>query len=308
MINRTLIRLKIVQLLYAFYQAGGKNIDQAEKELLFSLSKAYDLYNYLLLLIVDVTHYAADEIERREQTNRIAHIDEPIDHRFADNKFALQLSVNKQLREFCENQKKTWRDHQDYLRHLLADIQQSDIYRDYMAASETGYEADRELWRQLYRSIIQEDERLDDLLENESLYWNDDKDTVDSFVLKTIKRFEQSKGAKQELLPEYKDNEDREYAVSLYRHAVLNDETYRQLIAQTVHNWEMDRMAFMDIIIMQVALAEILTFPQIPSTVTINEFVEIAKYYSTPRSAGYVNGVLDAVVHNLKADGRLPGD
>lgn len=308
MINRTLIRLKIVQLLYAFYQAGGKNIDQAEKELLFSLSKAYDLYNYLLLLIVDVTHYAADEIERREQTNRIAHIDEPIDHRFADNKFALQLSVNKQLREFCENQKKTWRDHQDYLRHLLADIRQSDIYRDYMAASETGYEADRELWRQLYRSIIQEDERLDDLLENESLYWNDDKDTVDSFVLKTIKRFEQSKGAKQELLPEYKDNEDREYAVSLYRHAVLNDETYRQLIAQTVHNWEMDRMAFMDIIIMQVALAEILTFPQIPSTVTINEFVEIAKYYSTPRSAGYVNGVLDAVVHNLKADGRLPGD
>lgn len=305
MINRTLIRLKIVQLMYAFYQNGGKNIDTAEKELLFSLSKAYDLYQFMLMLMPEVTHYAFEQIEQREQVNRFAHREENISHRFVDNKFVEQLDVNKQLQEFRENKKLTWRNYNDYLKKLYTDIQESEYYKEYMEAESVEYADDRELWRKLYKNIILKDERIDEILEEISLYWNDDREIVDTFVLKTIKRFEQKKGAKQELLPEFKDEEDREYAIRLFRTAILNDELYRSFITQCVRNWEFNRLAFMDVVIMQVAVAEIMTFSGIPTTVSINEYVEVAKYYSTPKSGGYVNGIIDNVVRKLKEEGKI---
>ena len=187
MINRTLIRLKIVQLIYAFYQNGGKNIDIAEKELLFSLSKAYDLYNYMLLLIVSVSRYAFEEVERKEQLNRVGHIDEVVSHRFADNQFAAQLEKNKQLQEFVDTKKKSWSNDIDYIKKLYTDIIQSEYYTEYMALEKVTYADDRELWRKLYKNIIMKDERIDDILEEQSLYWNDDREVVDTFVLKTIK-------------------------------------------------------------------------------------------------------------------------
>ncbi len=308
MINRTLIRLKIVQLMYSFYQNGGKNIDTAEKELLFSLSKAYDLYQFMLMLMPELTHYAFEQIEQREQINRFAHKDEIISHRFVDNSFVEQLDVNKQLLEFRENKKLSWRNYNDYLKKLYADILESDYYKEYMAADSVDYALDRELWRRIYKNIIMKDERIDEILEELSLYWNDDRDIVDTFVLKTIKRFEQKKGAKQELLPEFKDEEDREYAIRLFRSAILNDELYRSYIIQSIRNWEFNRLAFMDVIIMQLAVAEIMTFPAIPTSVTINEFVEVAKYYSTSKSGSYVNGIVDHVVNRLKEEGKIMKD
>ena len=146
------------------------------------------------------------------------------------------------------------------------------------------------------------DTRIDEVIEDKSLYWNDDKEVVDTFVLKTIKRFEEKAGSKQELLGEYKDEEDREYAIRLFRSTILNDTEHRNLIAQSTKNWEFDRLAFMDVVIMQIAIAEIMTFPLIPTSVSINEYVEIAKYYSTPKSAAYVNGILDTVVRRLKKE------
>ena len=308
MINRTLIRLKIVQLMYSFYQNGGKNIDTAEKELLFSLSKAYDLYQFMLMLMPELTHYAFEQIEQREQINRFAHKDEIISHRFVDNSFVEQLDVNKQLLEFRENKKLSWRNYNDYLKKLYADILESDYYKEYMSADSVDYALDRELWRRIYKNIIMKDERIDEILEELSLYWNDDRDIVDTFVLKTIKRFEQKKGAKQELLPEFKDEEDREYAIRLFRSAILNDELYRSYIIQSIRNWEFNRLAFMDVIIMQLAVAEIMTFPAIPTSVTINEFVEVAKYYSTSKSGSYVNGIVDHVVNRLKEEGKIMKD
>ncbi|MCH5177692.1 MAG: transcription antitermination factor NusB [Prevotellaceae bacterium] len=305
MINRTIIRLKIVQLMYSYYQNGGKNMDTAEKELLFSLSKAYDLYHFMLMLMPEVTHFAFESIEQREQVNRFAHREENISHRFVDNKFVEQLDVNHQLKEFRENQKLTWRNHNTYLKNLYADIQASDAYKEYMEAEEVGYAEDRELWRRLYKTVIMKDERIDEILEDMSLYWNDDREIVDTFVLKTIKRFDLKRGAKQDLLPEYKDEEDREYAVRLFRNAILNELAYRDLIMQSLRNWEFDRLAFMDVIIMQVAMAEVMTFPNIPTSVTINEYVEIAKLYSTGRSGGYINGIIDNVVKRLKAEGKI---
>jgi N utilization substance protein B len=302
MINRTLIRLKIVQLIYSFYQNGGKDINTAEKELLFSLSKAYDLYNYLLLLMVDTTKYAAELIENQEELNKIAHKEEKISHKFVENRFIKQLSVNQQLLEYLDAQNRTWMNDTDYLKKLLQNIYSSETYKDYMNNETDDYITDKELWRKLYKSIIMKDERIQDVLEDKSLYWNDDKEIVDTFVIKTIKRFDEQNKQHQQLLPEYKDDEDREYAIKLFRSTILNDEDHRRLIAQSVKNWEFDRLAFMDVVIMQIAIAEILYFPLIPTAVTINEFVEIAKYYSTPKSASYVNGILDAVVKKLKKE------
>ena len=302
MINRTLIRLKIVQLIYSFYQNGGKDIKTAEKELMFSLSKAYDLYNYLLLLLVELTKYESEQIEQQEELNKIAHKEEAVSHRFVNNRFVKQLADNKQLLEYEDSQKRTWLNDADYLKKLLADIKASDTYADYMVNEVDDYSTDREFWRKIYKSIIMKDDRLSEVLEDKSLYWNDDREIVDTFVLKTIKRFEEENKENQELLPEYKDEEDREFAVKLFRATILNDEDHRRLIAQCVKNWEFDRLAFMDVVIMQIAIAEILGFVQIPTVVSINEYVDIAKYYSTPKSAAYVNGILDAVVKRLKRE------
>ena len=302
MINRTLIRLKIVQLIYSFYQNGGKDIKTAEKELMFSLSKAYDLYNYLLLLLVELTKYESEQIEQQEELNKIAHKEEAVSHRFVNNRFVKQLADNKQLLEYVDSQKRTWLNDADYLKKLLADMKASDTYADYMVNEVDDYSTDREFWRKIYKSIIMKDDRLSEVLEDKSLYWNDDREIVDTFVLKTIKRFEEENKENQELLPEYKDEEDREFAVKLFRTTILNDEDHRRLIAQCVKNWEFDRLAFMDVVIMQIAIAEILGFVQIPTVVSINEYVDIAKYYSTPKSAAYVNGILDAVVKRLKRE------
>lgn len=305
MINRTLIRLKIVQLMYSYYQKSSKNINSLEQELQTSLSKAYDLYNYMLWLITDVTRYAEDEIEQKEQINRYAHRKQIISHRFIDNKFAAQLAVNKQLLEFKENQNPLWKNYPDYLRKLYADIQQMEVYDEYMKKDSVDYNDDRELWRKIYKNIIVKDERIDDILEEQSLYWNDDKEIVDTFVLKTIKKFEQQKLENQELLPEFKDEEDREFAIMLLRKSILQEDDFRSMIMQNARNWDFERLPLMDVIIMQVALSEIVNFPNIPISVTINEFVEISKYYSTQKSAGYINGIIDNVARQLKANGKI---
>lgn len=305
MINRTLIRLKIIQLMYAFYQNGDKNIETAEKELLFSLSKAYDLYNYLLMLMVAITRYAFTIIEHKEEINKAAHIDEEINHRFIDNKFILQLENNLQLEEFKKTSKKTWDNETAYIKKIYETIIGSEIYADYLALESVDYSDDREFWRKTYKNIIMKDEQLDEIIEDQSLYWNDDREIVDTFVLKTIKQFNPGNGDKQPLMPEYKDPEDREFATRLFRRTILNDEYYRELIGRCVKNWEFNRLAYMDVIIMQVAIAEMLSFPNIPVSVTINEYVEIAKWYSTSKSAGYVNGIIDAVAKLLKREGKL---
>lgn len=305
MINRVLIRLKIVQIVYAYYQNGGKNLDTAEKELFFSLSKAYDLYNYLLLLMVEVTKQANKRLNAAK--NKLVPTKEELfpNTKFVENRFIAQLEVNKQLLEFSNNQKKTWENEADFVKTLCDKILESDIYKEYMASETSSYEEDRELWRKLYKNIIFNNIELDQVLEDQSLCWNDDKEIVDTFVLKTIKRFDEKNGAKQELLPEFKDEEDQDFARRLFRRTILNADYYRHLISENTKNWDLDRVAFMDVVIMQIALAEILSFPNIPVSVSLNEYVEIAKLYSTPKSGGFINGTLDGIVNSLKKENKL---
>ncbi len=304
MINREIIRIKIVQLTYAYYQNGNKNIDTAEKELFFSLSKAYDMYNYLLMLIVAITKESRRRLEIVQGKAKREGAQEP-SQRFAENRFALQLEDNKQLQEFAETQKRSWADNPEFIGKMFEQIEQSQIYKEYMESEEDNYDVDRELWRRIYRTLIQENDDLDALLEEQSLYWNDDKDVVDTFVLKTIKRFDEKNGAKQELLPEYDSEEEKDYARKLFRATILNADDYQHMMSESSRNWDFSRLAYMDVIIMQIAIAEMLTFPSIPINVTINEYVELAKFYSTPRSAGYINGMLDAIARHLVKTGRL---
>lgn len=304
MINREIIRIKVVQLTYAYYQNGNKNIETAEKELFFSLAKSYDLYNYLLALMVAITKEARKHLEVEKAKTMREGGSEP-SQKFAYNRFAMQLEENKMLNEFMETQKRTWDDEPEFLKKLYGMITESQIYNEYMNSGNDSYDEDRELWRKIYRTLIQENEDLDALLEEQSLYWNDDKEIVDTFVLKTIKRFDEKNKGKQELLPEYDSEEDKEYARKLFRATIINAEEYQRFMSEASRNWDFSRLAYMDIVIMQIALAEMMTFPSIPISVTINEFVDIAKLYSTPRSGGYINGMLDAIARNLISSGRL---
>lgn len=297
--------MKVIQVIYAYYQNEGKNVEAAEKELFFSLSKAHDLYNYLLLLMVEVTRFADRRIDNRRHKLRPTYEDLNPNTRFIDNAFMAQLAANEQLAEYSENQKRSWEDDSEFVKRLFERIEESKVYQEYMAKDSLTYEDDRELWRKLYRTFIAQNDEIDELLEEQSLYWNDDKAIVDTFVLKTIKRFEPEKGAGQELMPEYRDDEDKEFARKLFRNAIKNAEVYRNLMAENAKNWNMERLAFMDILIMQVALAEILSFPSIPVSVSLNEYVEIAKMYSTPKSGSFINGMLDTIVNQLKKENKL---
>ncbi len=304
MINRVLIRLKVLQIVYAYYKNSGKSLKAAEDEVFFSLSKAYDLYNYMLLLIPAITHYAADRISFLSLKLRPTESDMNPNLKFVNNAFVAQLQNSEQLNRFAEKSKLNWVENSDILRRLLDKIEECDFYKEYMAKENTSYEDDKELWRKIYKTFIFDNEELDALLEEQSLYWNDDKSIVDSFVLKTIKRFEPECGDAA-LLPEYKDEADRRFARDLFRNSIANAEEYRTLMSESSKNWDMSRLAFMDVIIMQVALAEVMTFDDIPLSVTLNEYVEIAKHYSTAKSGSFVNGLLDTITKKLRSEGKI---
>ena len=305
MINRELIRIKIVQLTYAYYQNGNHNLENAEKELLFSLDKAYDLYHCLLDLIVAVTRVARQRTEIAMARYERGDGPKPSE-RFCNKAFALQLEENTSLAAWREHQHQTWDDDVEVVRGIYDNILKCDTYLEYIEQPEAlDYAQDRDLWRKMYKAFICDNDAIDQLLEEKSLYWNDDKTVVDTFVIKTIKRFEQQAGADQELLPEYKDPDDQTFAVKLFRATIENANEYQRYMTETSRNWDFSRLAYMDVVIMQIAIAEMLAFPAIPVSVTINEYVELSKIYSSPKSCRYVNGMLDAIARYLYESGKM---
>ena len=192
-----------------------------------------------------------------------------------------------------------------YKRQLLDNILNSDIYKEYTENQSQEYTDDREFWRKVFKQIICTTEDLYSILEDESLYWNDDIEIIQSFVLKTIKRFEENKGTEQELLPMFKDETDKEFAVKLLRESLFNGKEYKELIDKYTKNWESERIALMDMVIMQIAIAEIIEFSSIPISVSLNEYIDIAKSYSTIKSASFINGILDAIVKELKEEKKI---
>lgn len=305
MINRELIRLKVVQMAYSLNLRGVDNLVAAENELLLSLSQAYQLYHHLLLLLVEMHRVARIEQETRDARARRLSLPMSRPNKFVTNRCIIQLAQNKQLLSFRDEQRTNWYDHEDFVRNLLKRMEESDFYRKYEACEDNTYEDDRELCRRIYRELICNNEELDALLEEQNLYWNDDKVIVDTFALKTINRFTAETGEDETLQPEYKDNADRDFATSLLRQSMKMSESNLSLIASTARNWEIDRIALMDRIILNIALTEITCFPEIPAPVSISEYVEIAKAYSTPKSCRYINATLDNIVKTLIKENKL---
>ena len=309
MINRELIRQKVVQITYAHSQNDAKNPAAAEKELLVSLSQAYDLYNQLLLLMTELSRMALRVLEMRQ--NRSNRLGEDVCHstKFVDNRFMLQLESNKQLVDYRDGQQRfSWSDEEEFVRNLYNRIGESEYYRAYMQNAEGGYDEDREMWRLIYRHFICNNDELDALLEDKNLYWNDDKVVVDTFVLKTINRFKEDSTADQPLLPEFRDEADRDFALRLIVRTFANADYFDELIAGTARKFDLSRIALMDRVILHVALAEIISFPGIPVSVSINEYIELAKAYSTPKSSRYINATLDNIVKKLRDDKTLIKD
>lgn len=308
MINRELIRLKVVQLIYAYYQNEGKAPEIAEKELEFSLDKAYELYEYLLTILIEMRKLA----ERRDETarSRSKRLGTTMqgcsaDGQFAANRLLLQLEENKSLLDYRENRKQDWLEEEAFVKKLYTKFIESDIYHLYLTKEDFSYTADREVIRKLYKTFVAGNDDFDSLLEEHSLYWNDDKEVIDSFVMKTIKRFNEESTPEQPLLPKYSNEEDHEFAIRLFRSTIERSEETRTLLKDNCKNWKFERLAIMDVFIMQIALTEILTFPGIPLNVSFNEYLDIAKVYSTPRSASYINGLLDYIAKKLKSENLL---
>lgn len=307
MINRALIRLKIVQLVYAYYQNEGKTTEVALKEVEFSLQKSYDLYRMLLLFLVGLRERAVQRETTREA--RMKRLGTPSvggnDKVIIENRFLTQLAENKELKEFAEKQKVFLTDDENLVKKIYDLWINDELFQSYVDDKDKNYDTDREIVRKLYKTHIVNNENFDALLEEQSLYWNDDKEIVDSFVMKTIKRFDPTNGADQPLLPAYAADEDPAFAARLFTVTIARAEELRDLIRANTKNWEFSRLAFMDLIIMQIMLAEIMEFDQIPLNVSFNEYLDIAKVYSTPRSSSYIHGMVDNIVKKLRADGVI---
>jgi N utilization substance protein B len=305
MINRALLRIKIVQILYSYYKSDGKSFPVAEKELFHSIEKTYDLYYHLLQLSIEITQYAAERIETRRNKLRPTEEDLNPNTRFIDNKFVAQLAGNVQFNEYLQAHKLSWINDSEIIKVLFDQVIASDFYTEYMNAPSADYAADKDIWRKIFKKIILQSEDLDDSIQDQNIYWTDDIEMVVSFIIKTIKRFDEAKGDEQPLLPMFKDEEDSEFASKLMRIVLTKGPEFREMIDANTKNWELDRIAFMDIVIMEVALAELLNFPTIPVNVTLNEYIEIAKNYSTDKSGTFINGVLDNIVGQLKKENKL---
>ena len=307
MINRILIRTKVVQMLYSYQLTKtDKTITKAKKELQASLDKSYELYNSLLQLMIDLTDLQDRELDDAKHKFLPSNEDLNPNMRFVENQLVEWLRNSKKLQDFVNDNNITWRDDELFLRLLLFKVTGSEEYKTYMAMEKTDFASDCEVWLQIMKKVILPDDDLLEHIENMSVYWSvDDLDIMGQFVLKTIRRIEA--GDKEPISPKYKDDEDSEFGEKLFSLAVQERAENDELINKYVRSerWDSGRIALMDRIIMCTALTEIKNFPSIPVNVTMNEYIEMAKNFSTPHSGQFVNGILNAVVKSLREQGKI---
>ena len=303
MINRVLIRLKVVQVIYAYYQNGGQKADAAERELARSIDSAYSLYKTLLYIPVAWVRRFRKSVDKQRRMGE-THIPRK-EVLMAENRFIGQLMTNVELESFIQGNDMDWLHESDWLDDTCARILESDALEEYVQGERFDFEADKELCRKLYKEFVEDSDELDSLLEEQNIYWNGDKELIDSFVLKTLRSFDDGKIDAQPLRSEFKDDEDRQFAVNLLHYGLEMAGEREQVVAANCRRWDPSRLAFLDVIIIQVAMAELLNIPGIPVRVTMNEYVELAKLLSTGASGSFVNGILDTIVKDLSAQGRL---
>jgi len=305
MISRRQLRIKALQSLYAYYTTGREDMGRSEKELHFNIEKAFELYHYLLLLILDVGLYAESRIELARNKRIPTQEDLNPNTRFIDNKLLEQLRNNESLLRFVDQHKLNWSNYPELIKEIYTRMVDSEEYAAYLSAEDSGYAEDKKLVSFAYSHIIFSSQLLDSIMEEQSIYWNDDLEFITSMIVKTFKKFKEEDGPEKSLMSLYKNEEDRDYAVKLYRQTIIHRDEYVEYVKQNTRNWDLERIAFMDILIMQMAIAELIGFPSIPTKVTLNEYLEISKFYSTSKSNVFINGVLDKVVYQLKEEKKI---
>lgn len=300
MISRRLIRVKILQVLFAYYKGENDSLNNTEKELLHSIRKAYDLYHYLLLLPLELADYAESKIQIAKQKFIASHQDLNPNTRFIENRLIILIRENEALKSYVERYKISWGQHPEIIKNLYQKLTNSEYFKAYMEAPETSFNDDKQLVINILSRELEDFDDLYQYLEEQSIYWNDDLEFMLSMVVKTLRKFSDNQSTDTPLSPMYRSDDDEDYAKRLLRKVILNHSENVKLIEEYTKNWEVDRIASMDILIMELALTEIKEFPSIPIKVSFNEYIEIAKYYSTDQSSTFINGVLDKIINSLR--------
>ena len=307
MINRVLIRTKVVQNLYSYILTRPEcTLAKALKDLGSCLDKTYELYHYLMRLPVELTHI--QEMKLDEARNKYMPTEEELNPnmKFVNNRLVAALAANEQLQQYAQEHAVTWNDDPIFERLMLDKVIKSDLYKDYMTDDEDTATGDSLLWQQLLKQVIVPDDNMADAIEQRSLFWTeDDVDLTVQFVCKTFRRI--AEGDEDAILPMFKDEEDSEFGKELFKATVTMMPENNALIDELVQDsrWDKDRIVLMDRIIMCTALAEALTFEKIPTAVTLNEYIELAKNFSTAASGKFVNGILNNAIKRLRREGKI---
>jgi N utilization substance protein B len=294
-----------MQALYAYFKKeDGTSITKSEKELLFSINKAYDLYHLLFLLITDLADYADSRIELARNKKIPTHEDLHPNTKFVDNKAIKQIRDSVDLQKYANQHTLNWVNQPELIKALYNEIIRSEEYDAYMNSNTGSYNEDKNYICSVYKSVISQFEPLYLALEEQSIYWNDEVEYIISINIRTIKRLKEDESGLKPA-PLYKSQEDKEFSGKLFRKVILHRKEYLELIEKYSKNWEVNRIAFMDILLMQMAIAEAIEFDSIPVKVTLNEYLELSKYYSTLKSNLFINGILDKAFKHLRETNKI---
>lgn len=306
MLNRRHLRIKVLQALYAYFQSDEDNFRRTENEMLNAIERIYDLYLYLMLTFEELANIEERRLEELKVKIRPSESDMNPNKKFVENSVFKMLSENKSLRRAAEENKVNWigDENQEMFRKVMGYIRESENYFAYMNNVEIGFEADLEFTMALFKSEIANSELIYHFFEEKSIQWMDDIDLACSMVLKTLKGFQMNEV--NEIMPLHKDEKDeKEFVQILLRKTIDRDQENLKLIDELTKNWDLDRIAKMDIIIMKMAITELQEFNSIPKKVTLNEYIEISKFYSTPKSNAFINGILDKAIDRLEKDNKI---
>ena len=305
MISRRLIRIKALQILYASSRKNDISSTNAENELFHSIEKYYDLYNLLILLIIEIVDLEIHNNNFKRNKKQPTPSDLNPNLGLQDNLFVEKLRSNTELSVKLEERKLSWKIHKDFIKQLYADFIKSQTYIDFIEQDERLFSSDQELVIRFYSEFLAENDLFIEFLEEENIYWNDDFNFALVMMIKTIQNFKSSSSENTKLLPLYKNDDDREFAKRLIRKTIVNKTDYTKLIEKHTKNWDTERIAQIDLLILQLAIAEILEFESIPIKVSLNEYIEISKFYSTEKSKTFINGLLDKITKSLKEDKKI---
>jgi N utilization substance protein B len=304
MLTRRHIRVKVMQSLYAYSQSENDNLKAEEKFLLKSMDEMYDLYLLMLDLFVEIKDYAENYMEKSQQKHLPSVEDVDPNRKFVDNELISQIGKNRSLDLALETRKlNNWKNDDEYVEILWSEIKKSELYENYMATRTSSFKEDKEFVIAIFREIIAPNEKLYDYLEDKKITWIDDLPLVNTAIVKMLQK--SSAGKEQALTQLFKSSDDKEYAVDLFRKTLLNDESLANEMVGKTPNWDKERIADLDTILIKMAICEFLKFPSIPVKVTINEYLEIAKEYSTPKSSIFINGILDKLSKEYRENGKL---